>query len=360
MISEGSSEYSELRMLRSAIETSVTPMMFVAYDVTARKSGAITYVNRALLELYKFDSREEIIGKTLRDFWDIPDESAATFTENGTYEGTRQRLTQKGDPLTVHIQVSSVLNEADELTGMMISFADVTEVVSLREELIKKEKLAAIGRISSIVGHELRNPLGVIKNSAYFLKLVLGKTLNEKVDTHLSLIEEEVNRCSRIISDLLDFARGPKKPEKRVIHVNELLGDVLHRIRVPEDIDVQMFLHDVPVVHADKDHLIRVFINIINNAIESMPKGGNLMVSTLFVDGNVSISIKDNGGGIDEKDKVKMFTPLFSTKVKGTGLGLYVVKQLIESNGGDISFTSQVNEGTEFTVSFPPGGGSDV
>ncbi len=101
MINEGTSEYSELRMLRSAIETSVTPMMFVEYDVKARKSGAITYVNQALLGLYKFDSKEEIIGKTLRDFWDIPDESAATFTENGTYEGTRQRLTEKGDPLTV-------------------------------------------------------------------------------------------------------------------------------------------------------------------------------------------------------------------------------------------------------------------
>ena len=121
-----------------------------------------------------------------------------------------------------------------------------------------------------------------------------------------------------------------------------------------------MFLHDVPVVHADKDHLIRVFINIVNNAIESMPKGGNLMLSTSYADGKVSISIKDDGHGIDEKDRAKMFTPLFSTKVKGTGLGLYVVKQLIKSNDGTISFTSQVEEGTEFTVSFPSGGGSAV
>lgn len=240
--------------------------------------------------------------------------------------------------------------------GILCIVTDITERRKLEGELIQAERLAAIGRLASVVGHELRNPLGVLKNSAYYLSMKLGKNVDPKVSKHLRIMEHEVNRSNRIIGDLLDFAGGPKPPQLQTVDVNHLVEEALRRITVPENVKKTTVLEELPQVNADPDMILRVLLNLFLNAVEAMPEGGSLTVKTSEKHGTAMISVQDTGIGISDEDRAKLFTPLFSTKAKGVGLGLYICKQLIDAHNGSITVESTVGEGSTFTVTLPASG----
>ena len=231
----------------------------------------------------------------------------------------------------------------------------IEELRKSQEDLVRKEKLAILGQLAGGVAHELLNPLGVIKNTVYFLKMVLEDPESEVKET-LAIQEKEVATSVRIISSLLDFAR-PKHIDRREVNINDVARDALSRITLPENIAVVSQLDvALPTIMADPDQLKQVFGNIILNAIQAMPEGGQLTVTSEVPSREwVAISFTDTGVGIPEENLGKLFEPLFTTKAKGIGLGLPIAKILVEAHDGTIKVQSEVGKGSTLTVRVPTG-----
>ncbi len=225
------------------------------------------------------------------------------------------------------------------------------ELAAAQESLVASERLAAIGGLAGSVGHELRNPLGVIRNAAYYLRSQLQEP-EADVDEMLELMDREVETCDRTIAALLDFAR-PEEATPERIDVNELVSELVNNIEPPEGISIDLRLDDdLPPARADRHHLERVFKNILSNAFQAMTNGGNLTVTTGLskADDTVCVEWSDTGPGIAERDLHRIFDPLFTTKAKGIGLGLVVCKRLVERQGGRLEVRSEVGKGASFIV----------
>jgi len=226
------------------------------------------------------------------------------------------------------------------------------ELRDAQEKLVRREKLAAIGQFGASVGHELRNPLGVIKNSMYYLKMKLGDA-DEKVLRHIAIVEREIARSNKIISDLLSFARV-KVPNLNPVQINTLVEEALSRSFVPDNTHVVINLErDLPPLIGDADQIVQVFINLISNAIQAMSEGGTLEITTEAANGFIVVHFRDQGCGIPEENMQRLFEPLFTTKAKGIGLGLALIKTLVEGHKGTIEVESEVGKGTTFSVRLP-------
>jgi len=225
------------------------------------------------------------------------------------------------------------------------------ELRDAQEQLVRKEKLAVLGELAAGVAHELRNPLGAIKNAAYFLSMALQEPEPEVKET-LEILEKEVATSESIINGLLDFA-CPKPPALRKVDVNHIVQEALARIKVPENIQVVSQLDQaLPNILADTDQLAQVFSNLILNAVQAMPDGGKLTVkSEVPTPQWVSVSFADTGVGIPRENLGSLFEPVFATKAKG--IGLSIVRGIIENHDGKISVRSEVGRGTTFTLRFP-------
>jgi PAS domain S-box-containing protein len=231
------------------------------------------------------------------------------------------------------------------------------ELQDAQEQLVRREKLAVLGQLAGGLGHELRNPLGAIKNAVYLLNMILEEPEAE-VKESLEIIEKEVGISERVISSLLDFARP--KPSTRVkVDINEIVQATLSHVPVPENVEVVSRLDKTlpTTILGDPDQLTQAFGNLILNAIQAMPEGGRLVVKSDVTGPNqVTMTFADTGVGIPQEKMKKIFEPLFTTKAKGIGLGLALAKLLIEAHGGTIEVKSEVDKGTTFTVSLPVGG----
>jgi len=228
---------------------------------------------------------------------------------------------------------------------VLVHTEDITERKEMQERLVRSEKLAVLGQLAGGVSHELRNPLGAIKNAVYFLNMALQEPEPEVKET-LEILEKEVGTSERIISSLLEFAR-PKPPTRRQVDINDVVREALSRTTVPESVEVVSQLDErLPLILADPDQLGQVFGNIVLNGIQAMPEGGRLTVKTSEVSGRlpksgwVAVSFTDTGVGIPKENLEKIFEPLFTTKAKGIGLGLALVKMLVEGHGGSIEVES--------------------
>ena len=233
------------------------------------------------------------------------------------------------------------------------------ELQDAQDQLVRSEKLAAIGQLAGGVAHDLRNPLGAIKNAVYYLKKRLGTSdiaeSNPRIGQFLKIAEEEVEHSNAIISDLMSFARVGI-PSLSATNLEQVVGNVLSTMEIRENVHVvKQFDPDLPEIMADPEQLYRVFINLANNAQDAMSDGGQLTISTREVDGYAEVVFQDTGVGISEEDFKKIFEPLFTTKTKGTGLGLglAVSQQIVAKHGGTIQASSTPGEGTTFTVQLP-------
>ena len=226
------------------------------------------------------------------------------------------------------------------------------ELQDAQEQLIRKEKLSVLGQLAGGVGHELRNPLGVISNAVYYLKMVLPDA-DENIKEYLETISLEVERSSKIISVLLDFSRV-KSMDKEKITITDLVSRALEKQPAPEDIEVVIDIpSDIPPVYVDALQIGQVFGNLVTNACQAMPEGGNLTIEAKVKQKAAHVSITDTGCGIPEDNLEKLFEPLFTTKARGIGLGLAVSKNLTEANGGSIEVKSDEGRGSTFTVILP-------
>lgn len=221
-----------------------------------------------------------------------------------------------------------------------------------QEKLIRKETLSVLGQIAGSVSHELRSPIGVISNAIYYLQLLLSDANNEVLD-YLKIIHDENNNAKRIVNELLDYTRV-KSFEPQPADVLELLQRALKKIPAPPSVNLILQIEqNLPKIYADPHHVLQVMDNLINNAYQSMPEGGELTLSAQVQDEMILIRVQDTGIGISLEDQEKLFEPLFTTKTKGVGLGLVICKQLIETNNGRIDFQTEPDKGSVFTIFLP-------
>ncbi len=253
--------------------------------------------------------------------------------------------------ITERKRAEEALKEYSERLGEMVE-ERTGELRDAQERLLRAERLAAIGQLGASVGHELRNPLGIIKNSAYYINMKLSDA-DEKVRKHLKIIENEISRSNKIISDLMSFAQNTRLA-LQMTQINPIVLDALSRTPVPDTVAVITKLgQNLPPLMADPSQIEQVFINMISNAVQAVSEGGRLEITTKAEEGFIVTEFKDTGCGIPEENLEKIFEPLFTTKAKGIGLGLAVSKQIIEAHEGSIEVQSEVGKGTAFTIGLP-------
>jgi len=348
--------------------------------ITRLHDGMFISINKGFTEISGY-TEEDVIGKTSLEIniWKDPEDRRKIvegLKANGEVRNYEARFLTKtgeiyGSMSTSIIELNGVphiLNITHDITERKVAeealkkySGKLEETVSERtkelreaqEQLVKGEKLAVLGKLSGGVGHELRNPLGAIKNVAYFLNMALENP-DEDVKEMLDILNKEVARSEEIISSLLDFAR-PKVPVLVNVDVSHVITETLKRFPVPHNITlVNNMSSTLPEIPADFNQLLQLFSNLVTNACQAMPEGGTLtFTSDEHKPGWVVLSVADTGVGISDKNMKKLFEPLFTTKAKGIGLGLVVVKTIIEAHGGRIEVKSKAGKGAVFTVRLP-------
>jgi len=230
--------------------------------------------------------------------------------------------------------------------------ARTSELKAANESLLRLERLAAIGELAGMVGHDLRNPLTGIKNAAYYLKKK-GKECSEANNTAmLDIIDSAIGHANKIVNDLLDYSKEMRlELEERTPCL--LLAQALMLVQFPAGVKFVDLTHEEPKMMVDVGKMNRVFVNLIKNAIDAMPDGGTLEVRSRQKHGHVEFTFKDTGTGIPEEVKAKLFAPLVTTKAQGMGFGLAICKRIVETHGGKITVKSTLGKGAAFTVTLP-------
>ena len=258
--------------------------------------------------------------------------------------------------ISVQKQAEETLRDYNTRLAIEVA-ARTRELTDAQEKLVRQEKLAVLGQLAGSVGHELRNPLSVINNAVYYLKMTQPE-VDEKISKYHAVIEQEVHNAEKIITDLLDFARV-KSVDRELVAIPDLVQRVLARFPVPEYITTVLDLPpDLPNIFVDQRQMEQVLGNLTTNAGQAMTEAGTLTVSAQPADlgdgqPDVRIQVSDTGSGITEENLKKLFEPLFTTKIRGIGLGLAVSRKLAEANGGRIEVESEVGKGSTFTVYLP-------
>ena len=233
------------------------------------------------------------------------------------------------------------------------------QLLEAQNELVKKEQLAMLGQVAVGVGHELRNPLGVMNNAVYYLQQTALSDADAATREYLGIIQDEIARSERIVADLMDAVRT-RPPQVATVGIEELIGQSLRQCPLPSGVAVKLdFPETLPPLRVDSNQLHQAFRNLISNGVDAMPQGGTLEIRAReSADGKTAtVSVRDNGIGMAPEHLACLFQPLFTTKARGIGLGLVVAKNLIEANGGKVEVESQPGEGATFSVTLPAGGG---
>ncbi|MBT0159441.1 GHKL domain-containing protein [Candidatus Bathyarchaeota archaeon A05DMB-2] len=224
-------------------------------------------------------------------------------------------------------------------------------------QLKDSERLAAIGQTAGMVGHDIRNPLQAIIGEVYLANTELSSLPNSEEKTNLleslKMIKQNIEYINKIVLDLQDFAK-PLNPFAEETNIEQMIQELLMKNGVSPKIHTETKIEaDARIVWADSAYIRRIFGNLVSNAVQAMPDGGKLTIQAHREKDTVVITVQDTGVGIPENAKDKLFTPLFTTKAKGQGFGLAVVKRLTEALGGIVTFESQEGKGTTFTIRLP-------
>jgi len=273
----------------------------------------------------------------------------------------------------------SLMREKDKIVGIQAIMRDITDRKKMEDELrrysehleelvekrtralndsqellVKSERLAAIGQAATMVGHDLRNPLQAIENATYYLNTELSNLpISQKTTETLQAMHQSIEYADKIVKDLQSFA-SKREPLFRETNINTLLKETCSQIKTPENVETLIELGELPKIEADKDMIKQIFVNLAINGIQAMKeKRGTLKVSTKETNGFIEVKFKDRGIGIKKGDKPKIFTPFFTTKAQGMGVGLSICKRFVEIHDGSIKVESEEGEGSIFTVKLP-------
>jgi len=327
--------------------------------ITVGPDGSVATANPAA---------ERMLGTREADM--VPKRIGVLFTDDGGIDSDVQKVLEGRLPRmvrdarmvsragrTLHVQLStSRMRDIDgRILGAVVTLEDVSEVKALTDQLIRADRLAAMGELTAGVAHEVRNPLGIIRASVQLLEDPSSGPV--RVHEAATIIKQEIDRLDRVIKALLDFGR-PSRPTLMSTDIAAVLADVVlftRRFASQSNVEIQEhYAPGVPEVMADPDQLKQVFVNLVSNAVQAMEEtGGIIVVATQSQNGFVSVSVTDDGPGIPSEALLKVFDPFYSTRDEGTGLGLTMVHRIIDEHNGHIEVASEPGTGTRFTVSLP-------
>jgi signal transduction histidine kinase len=236
----------------------------------------------------------------------------------------------------------------ERTASLRIAIADLEET---QAQLIRQERLAAVGQLASTVGHELRNPLGVVMNVLYLMEAGAAGQ-DDVVRRHIATAKREISAATLIVSDLLDYSAG-RQPILAPVHVAELVTEALSVAPPPKGVQVTQQGEPQVTIDADHDQIRQALLNLITNGYDAMPGGGTLTVTAVAGTDSVQITVTDTGSGMDEETREAIFTPFFTKKARGIGLGLAVTKRIVEAHHGTIEVVSAPSAGTSFTITVP-------
>ncbi|MBU1205387.1 MAG: PAS domain S-box protein [Proteobacteria bacterium] len=357
-------DYSELERLYKHIVQNVTSGL-----ITVDRTGRVTSFNRMAEEITGHTLEEvyqKEIGNLFPGFLNLSRSNGWVSEKEWKnfyfprWETNFQR--KDGTRLTLGFSASPLKDSEDHEIGVIFIFQDLTKLREMEEDLKRADRLAAIGTLAAGMAHEIRNPLASISGSIEILKEEIdGAVQHQQL---MDIILREVGRLNSLIADFLLFAR-PTPPGKELIHLNGIVEEVLkvfvHSPEYGPEIRLVPHFQDEIYLPGDAQQIKQVFWNLIINAAQAMPTGGELRVelrrrsfpSDLEEPPQVEIAISDTGTGIGAEELDKIFNPFFTTKEKGTGLGLSIVHKIVEGYGGKITVRSQPNKGTTFTIYLP-------
>jgi signal transduction histidine kinase len=251
--------------------------------------------------------------------------------------------------------------EASELNAIVISVNKlIDEIEAYKVKSREQERLVAMGQVASMVGHDLRNPLQVLTSTSYMIKKKhtqwatrLTDEENQNLVKHIDTIEDQTAYMDKIVSDIQYYAKE-FKPQTKPSDFAEIVKDTLDTIRIPPSVSVSVNIPaDVSKVEVDAQLIRRVLTNLVINAVQAMPNGGTLSLEAAEARGFVRVCVKDTGTGISPELVGKLFTPFFTTKAKGSGLGLAAGKRIIDAHGGSIFVESKPGQGSRFCFTLP-------
>ena len=309
--------------------------------------------------------REDFIGIP---FWEVLDEQEnlcrlhetdcpfSTTLHTGKMAEALYTLVDKDSRLHYYrVYTYPIFDPQGNLTHIAELRRDISERKHLEQRLQQSERLAAIGELSTYFAHEIRNPLFAI--SGFANSLLKNGDLSEKARTKVEIILAESHRLDSTLKSLISFTR-PTEADTIEVDLGAIVDEVmpLFTLRCQgQGISVHINLsEDKPHANADTELLKQCLINLVRNAIEAMPRGGDLTVTTGSLDGELFIRVEDTGVGIPPENMEKVFNPFFSTHGKGAGLGLAMIKKIIDDLGGDVVLESKVGQGTTVTLKIPP------
>ncbi|MEO9309725.1 MAG: HAMP domain-containing sensor histidine kinase [Nitrososphaera sp.] len=261
---------------------------------------------------------------------------------------------EKADELNIKLQDNMAKLEETQQALAQQRDRLKEEVRQKADELLKVERLSAIGQLSARIAHDLRNPLSVIQNTSRILRIRLENHLDDKSRQQWSRLDRAVYRMSHQLEDVMDYVRLPQLKKKNY-SLSMALQDAIERIDVPPNIAIHPPLNDC-TVFCDPEKIEIVFVNLLVNAIQAMEGKGGIIKITITEDDKenlATIAISDNGVGIPQELLEKIFEPLFTTKQVGTGLGLSSCKSIVEQHGGSITASSTPGKGSTFTIKIP-------
>jgi len=319
--------------------------------------GIITFANKKFCNISKY-TREELIGQTHRlinsgyhskkffkEMW-------KTIGNGKVWRGDIRNKAKDGSFYWVDTTIVPCLNEGGKPYQYISFRIDITERKQTEEFLRRSERVAAVGQLASGIAHEIRNPLAAIKMSIHSIQ-----QHHEKDKQLLSLMLSELERIDSIVSEFLLLAKPHEIQfqEQDICQLMNMIIPLMNIQAIRHNVSVlQEFADDIPLIRCDPNQLKQVFMNLIKNAIEAMPNGGNLHVQIRRPSSeHVLIRFVDQGCGIPEEVIKRIGEPFFTTKEKGTGLGLMISHKIIEDHGGSMNIMSEVNHGTIVEISLP-------
>ncbi len=340
-----------------------------------------TFVNPRMAQMLGY-VQSEMLGRRAFEFLDASVvEQAENFLgkyESGLSGNFEYEINRKdGSRIYASIVASPINDDQGIYIGTLALVADVTlrkdmekklekysknleeivqqktsQLADAQAQIIKSERLTAIGELAGMVGHDLRNPLAGIKNASYFLKKKETQGLSAQSIEMLEIINRCVEHSNKIINDLLDYSREMRL-DKKETSIDKLLIQTLAMVQIPNKVTVVKKVPGSSKLMADPDRLERVFINLVKNAVDAMPDGGVISIICREENNYLELSFTDTGMGIPDEALPKLFSPLSTTKAQGMGFGLAICKRIVEAHGGTIGFKTSKGKGTTFTVTLP-------
>ena len=320
--------------------------------------GNIVECNQALLDMHHYPSKDEVIGKSGMSLFAPKDrqKNAERFQkalENHEAISSRAEeytlITKDGREFPAELSGAIIRDAAGNPTAFVAISRDLTEHYQYEDRLRKAERMAAIGETAAMVGHDLRNPLQGISGAVYVLKQKLGSTADAEAIEMLGLIERAVEHADKIVKELLDYSREIRL-ELTETNAKEVVHAAIQQVKIPANVKIRNLAQQTPSLLVDAGKTERVFVNLIGNAVDAMPAGGVLSITSTESNEILEIRFADTGEGIPDNVMRDLWKPLKTTKTKGMGLGLAICKRIVEAHGGSIEVESTPRKGTTFTI----------